>query len=1244
MEKGTKQSYDEAINSLIAKIYNDTYKVNLNELKKGSQEQSNKQSFKSFKESLKSQGIPIENEVKSFINFVEKNIYNENGVTFTQLNNALKTLNAYYKQATDPNFKSHIKNATESFLRDDIKAGIEAIFSQNKTAYKDVTSLYETALKDYANMKSTLKLVDSIKLRDIKTTHDLALDSLLKLAKGQGDELDNISTLTKALDSQNRAVIELNMLQSLFTKSLYDKDMLQVFDSGKFFDELNKLHTNTFQSKAAKDFIELAQGFHTLFKNDVLIAQSLRPTTTQAIGSSIATSIEGAVRFQFVKELFSHIIRLMPKIPFATALNEKVSGAALRYHVKSALQKSYSVSDFKNTLDSKVAKVPFDNQTRAYIEDLSKNIEKIQDELIEVAERNAKQAQNAKDLQEYQTLQKYGVESLEKLSQDDFNHFVDSVLSGDIEALKSAPNIVYIADLNAELAKELGLNNGKIFLRKNDLHHFRPERKVEYDQAVPREIIKEIPNIINNAPLAYKDPLHNNFFITKELNQVEVMKIAINKDSEGNYIITLSKVEKSSIENQGLEAVGLAPTIPNLNDEAYRTTMLPPSTSKPSDIIPQNPTKAQTQYFNSLTNEYEKIKEIKKLHTQDDVLVRVMKLNDRYIEPLSNMSVSKEYLQKQTAQSLKEQITRAILGNQTQLKALQQGYNTYHLSSFQKEILESALDIANNPTKLKEYKLQGLQKQLDNLNSNEAYHIEKGREYDKARYAKDRQELEKEIIKEGGEVLYSDLPELPIIAKPDLTAKALNSEANLSDIIPQMPKDNSDPVKTFEYFRDDLIRGYDKALETFEGKRPLVSTIPYKALDPIIEAKKALVKEANDGFKKILQKAGFPDDVIQEKFMKSLNFGDIDYNLRRIRQYFGQVEKNLHQYDEAHKPIAEKLLKQEDEAIRLYESRLPAEQELEKKRILLNSFMENARVYGSKEHKLLNNFIDEIEAKRALESTQTPPTQKGLFDEVDSSDIIFTDKKGKEHTLTKEVQEQWCETFNLKSLDESYTPKHSDDILQALGGKEIKLQLGSLKKLVAQGREKYIPQIKEVLDSPEAILKDSDNAFLFAKHLKDDDYFVNVSVDKGEYLVSISNGIKETSNIKNKVENGAEVVYQSPNANSNLQTLLQTSRYSANKIDSDIIPQTPQEIIKQAKQSGKSVAETKEYETLKEHIEIPLQKEIQQAEQELIEYEKRTGKLLDDDYKQSYIETTIRDFYRYYEIPERSKSHTKEIF
>ncbi|WP_104731451.1 PBECR2 nuclease fold domain-containing protein [Helicobacter rappini] len=357
-------------------------------------------------------------------------------------------------------------------------------------------------------------------------------------------------------------------------------------------------------------------------------------------------------------------------------------------------------------------------------------------------------------------------------------------------------------------------------------------------------------------------------------------------------------------------------------------------------------------YFNEIQDP---IKSINKATTKDGVEVYILNTQKfKQKEPLTNLLASSKQLSQRTSQETKEIILNHILENDRLLYLLKQGINTQHLSPFQKEVLESVLVIANNPTKYKAYKLQELQKQLDKLNESEAYLKTLGN-YDKARYAKDRQELEREIAALKGET--------------------------------------------------------------------------------------------------------------------------------------------------------------------------------------------------------------------SLESA----TQK-----ADSNDIIFTDKKGKEHTLTKEVQEQWCETFNLKSLDEAYTPKHSDEIREALGGKEIKLQLGSLKKLVAQGREKYIPQIKEVLDSPEAILKDSDNAFLFIKHLKDDDYFVNVGVDKGEYLVSISNGIKETNNIKNKLDFGAKVIYQSPNANSNLQTLLQTSQYSANKIDNDIIPQTPQEIIKQAKEQGKSVAETKE--------------------------------------------------------------------
>ena len=173
----------------------------------------------------------------------------------------------------------------------------------------------------------------------------------------------------------------------------------------------------------------------------------------------------------------------------------------------------------------------------------------------------------------------------------------------------------------------------------------------------------------------------------------------------------------------------------------------------------------------------------------------------------------------------------------------------------------------------------------------------------------------------------------------------------------------------------------------------------------------------------------------------------------------------------------------------------------------------------------------------------------GLRESQELSDIRFTDTKGKEHTLTKETQEQWLKTFGLENLEQSYIPKHSEEIKQALGSKEIRLQKGSLLKLVSQGREEFIPQIKAVLDEPDLIIKEPSEEILLAKHLKNEDYFVNVSFDNGEYLVSISNWIKETRNLQNKLNAGAKIIYQSPNANSISQTLLQTSQYSANKID-----------------------------------------------------------------------------------------------
>ncbi|EJW3040374.1 hypothetical protein OBY50_000760 [Campylobacter upsaliensis] len=173
-----------------------------------------------------------------------------------------------------------------------------------------------------------------------------------------------------------------------------------------------------------------------------------------------------------------------------------------------------------------------------------------------------------------------------------------------------------------------------------------------------------------------------------------------------------------------------------------------------------------------------------------------------------------------------------------------------------------------------------------------------------------------------------------------------------------------------------------------------------------------------------------------------------------------------------------------------------------------------------------------------------------------SEDIIFTDKKGKEHTLTKETQKAWLEAFNLKSLDEEFIPNLPRELKEALG-KEIKLTKGSLYKIVEKGREKYIPQMKQTLQNPDFALRDRDNMLILAKQIEDKQYFTSVNLETKDYFISVSNAPKKENILKNKVENGAEILYQSPNAKSIFytDTLLQTDKSSANKIDEDIIAQ-----------------------------------------------------------------------------------------
>ena len=1132
-QKGTKTEYAQAIDEVLTKVYDDTYKVQIDPSK-----------YNNFRIQLEQSGVLPQDSIR-FLEFAQKNIYNQQGVSFTQLNNALKQINSYYKTATDPNFKDFTAKALENFLRDDIKQGIDSIFAQNKTLYKDAQSLFSSALSDYGKMKATLKLVDKIKLRDESISYEQAFKNLYEYVKGQGGELQNLTKLTQHLDKNSAQRVELSILYNLFNQNIKDFKDIQVFDSQAFFKNLESIKDH-FNTQSAKDFIDIAKGFDTLFKNDVLIANAIRNATTDKISSSIATTIQGAVKFQLVRMMFENIVRLLPNIPFMSSLNEKVQGASLRFHIKSALMKNLDVQDFKISLSNKAKyNKEFNSQTKQALENIIGKIDKAQDEMLEVAQRNTKQAQNAKDLQEYQTLQKYGVESLQKLSQDDFNHFVDSVLSGDIEALKSAPNIVYIADLSAELAKELGLNNGKIFLRKNDLHHSRNERKGTYNQHLDKDEIKQLPKTITENKNIYVDKVHNNFFITKELNENEIAMFVANKDELGNYVIHIKRVLKSDLNKSEYSKVGsgIEPHI------EHSTSITPPSHL---GHLPPNAPKMQVHSQAIGERDTLSLKKSEPMHPDTP-----LENPDTILPQKTNDDINAS-IQKQASSNI-----NSTLQNPSIEFALQE------FPEFSKAELEEMLTKGiRGEARTKE----GITKQ----------DIE---------YFKDNTRYRGEIANYRDEELgmYGDTFHLAKLQKIENVIDPTNWEASLKTLL--------DKALTLAKDKDTLQQAQD-LMKSIHLNNPSFFT----PLNPNYPKIKEIVNEYQERLNTLITQS--PQDIkfidtkgkehtltkeVQEQWLKTFNLKSLDETYipnftpevkqaldsilqgEQIKLTKGSLLKLMQRDRLEFLPYIKDTLESPQVVVRQVDGALIFAKDFRDDKLgkFFASVSKNDNgewVISSNAPKNLNNLQNKIKEGGEVLYSDLPELPiiakpelpaKALNSEANLSaiipqspqDIKFIDTKGKEHTLSKDTQEQWLQTFGLQNLEQSYIPKHSQAIQQALGGKEIKLQKGSLLKLVSQGREQYIPQIKEVLDNPEAIIRDSKNAFLFVKQIKDDDYFVNVSIDKGEYLVSISNGFKETNNLQNKLKNGGEIIYQSPNANSNLQTLLQTSRYSANTID-----------------------------------------------------------------------------------------------
>lgn len=156
------------------------------------------------------------------------------------------------------------------------------------------------------------------------------------------------------------------------------------------------------------------------------------------------------------------------------------------------------------------------------------------------------------------------IDNVPLTSQKEFNEFVDQVLSKDYQ---NAPNIQRVAVLNPVLKEALGVSGDKVFILKRHLSHFRPERKAKYNQALRSEEIKQLPSVINNATTAYKD--EKGFFIAFEdsLNAEKLNFIHFKADENGNFIITVKKVNANELSKHKSARVGVEPTTPKAENQ-----------------------------------------------------------------------------------------------------------------------------------------------------------------------------------------------------------------------------------------------------------------------------------------------------------------------------------------------------------------------------------------------------------------------------------------------------------------------------------------------------------------------------------------------------------------------------------------------------------------------------------------------------------------------------------------------------
>lgn len=619
LESNVKAEYAEVMERILPEIYDDSYKVTIDRMP-----------FDKEIQRMLSDRLLQEND-KLIVKSLADEIFQPNQ-TFKQLVNIKHRLNDQYKQISEGS-RGYVEKSVDKLLREAIDSGVNAILGQNKTAFIKARNLYDTMNLEYGRMKEVIGIVDTLKLRDKATSFEKGFNKLYKYLNGQGEaDISNLQRLTRYMSETDKEVFESALLKKMFDKAIYEKEKqgIKVFDSTLFLSRIKELSENgaVFESKGAKEFIDIVDKFHALFRQDAEIAKSLsNPKSKNGTGNGIATTLSGRIQQAMVNSLFSVFFRNIPESSLMAQMltlgkgKDFIGGMALRYHTQKALERAISVDDFMTKFTHSIQHTQWSSASKKKIDDFLTSLREIQT-LSEAEIKTQNQAQSMSDYTSENAL-----EQLNALSQantikefgENYPQFYHKGSEAIEHLLQTKSGQVQGAFYREDLG-DITLVWGNEGTGKSDGYGLSKIAKYH------PEVLEKLDDLVTNLPIIKETP--NRYQLENEN-----YKIAIRKDFEGEsekWILTAFE-KKESIARRRTD-------LPSSQSEAKKTTLA----NTQNSIIPQSEPFASTKA--NFTKE-----QWQNLTTQEKIQI----LKDRRRQELQRAIQEKMAKEAQESQALK---------------------------------------------------------------------------------------------------------------------------------------------------------------------------------------------------------------------------------------------------------------------------------------------------------------------------------------------------------------------------------------------------------------------------------------------------------------------------------------------------------------------------------------------------------------------------------------------------------------